>query len=205
VEAAIARWTEQPPEHTYQNCIGGDPARGGKDNSAIAERWGNWFNVHTRPGVETPDGPSFAAFLLSIYKDAQVINIDVIGVGSSPVDTLRQMNYECNALSGSDGSTERDKSGKLGFTNKRSEWMWKFREALDPDHGSEIAIPPNPRLKAGLLAQRWYLSGWKIAMVSKDEIKKPLGYSPDEAEAVIYASVIEQMESWFGFGSTSAS
>jgi hypothetical protein len=57
-------------------------------------------------------------------------------------------------------------------------------------------------MRAGFLAMRWYLSGWKITIEKKDEIKKRLGYSPDEAEAIVYASVSDEVEnSWFGFGS----
>jgi hypothetical protein len=206
VEAAIARWTEQPPEGSQQDCLGGDPARGGKDNSAIAERWGEWFNIHTLAGSETPNGPAFAQFLISLQKGTPIINIDVIGIGSSPVDTLTQIGYECNSLSGADTSTAFDRSGKLGFRNKRAEWIWKFREALDPDYDSTIALPPNPRLKAGLLAMRWYLSGWKIMIEPKEDIKTRLGYSPDEAEAVIYASIgDESVAFWAGFSSSGLS
>jgi hypothetical protein len=202
IDAAMARWTEEPPKEFGLSCLGGDPARGGADNSAVAERWGDWFEVHTIAGAETPDGPTFIQYLLSFLKGNPSINIDVIGVGSSPVDTLTQMGIECNPLSGADGSHATDRTGKLSFSNKRSEWLWKFREALEPDYDSAIALPPNPRMRAGFLAMRWYLSGWKITIEKKDEIKKRLGYSPDEAEAIVYASVSDEVEnSWFGFGS----
>jgi hypothetical protein len=202
IDVAMARWTEEPPKTFGLSCLGGDPARGGADNSAVAERWGDWFDVHTIAGSETPDGPTFIQYLLSFLKGNPSINIDVIGVGSSPVDTLTQMGIDCNPLSGADGSHATDRTGKLSFSNKRSEWLWKFREALEPDYDSAIALPPNPRMRAGFLAMRWYLSGWKITIEKKDEIKKRLGYSPDEAEAIVYASVSDEVEnSWFGFGS----
>jgi hypothetical protein len=199
VEAAIARWTDKPPAESKQDALGGDPARGGVDNSCVAERWGDWYNVKSVPGVETPDGPSFAQLLIGAMRGEPIINIDVVGIGCSSVDTLRQMEILCNALSGADTSTARDRSEKLGFANKRAEWIWKFREALDPDYGSCVAIPPIPRLKSGLLAMRWYLSGWKIAIERKEEIKKRLGFSPDQAEAIIYASVPYEAN---GFGVT---
>lgn len=202
IDAAMARWTEEPPKEFGLSCLGGDPARGGTDNSAVAERWGDWFDVHTIAGSETPDGPTFIQYLLTFLKGNPSINIDVIGIGSSPVDTLTQMGIDSNPLSGADGSHTTDRTGKLYFANKRSEWLWKFREALEPDYHSAIALPPNPRMRAGFLAMRWYLSGWKITIEKKDEIKKRLGYSPDEAEAIVYASVSDEVEnSWFGFGS----
>lgn len=203
VDAAIERWTEEPPEGTWQNAVGCDPARGGADNSAIAERWGDWFQVHTLPGSQTKTGPEFVQFLLTVHRGVAHIGMDVIGIGSSPIDTLEQMGIPATALSGAEGSTATDRTGKLAFKNKRSEWIWKFREALDPDYGSKIALPNNPRMKAGLLAMRWSLSTWKIVVEPKEDIKKRLGFSPDEAEAIIYAAIEGggELEAWFGFTS----
>ena len=139
--------------------------------------------------------------MFEIIKGDPIVNVDVVGIGSSPVDSLRQIGIECNALSGADGSKATDRSGKLGFRNKRSEWIWKFREMLDPDYQSTIALPNLPRMKAGLVAMRWHLAGWKIAIDSKDDIKAAIGFSPDDAEAIIYASVVDELvDDFCGFG-----
>jgi hypothetical protein len=204
VDAAIARWTENPPPNTIQEVIGGDPSRGGVDNSSVAERWDQWYNLHTKPGAEIKSGPLFVQFLIEQMKGEPWVGIDVIGIGSSPVDTMHQMGLQCEALSGAEGSDARDKSGKMGFANKRAEWAWKFREMLDPDSGSRVALPNNTRMRSGLLAMHWHLSSWKIAVDSKDSIKERLGYSPDEAEAIIYASIPPGNTAWFGFGSGSS-
>jgi hypothetical protein len=42
--------------------IGVDVARGGKDKTVIAQRFGNWFAPLKKiPGTSTPDGPAVAA------------------------------------------------------------------------------------------------------------------------------------------------
>jgi len=65
--------------------------------------------------------------------------------------------------------------------------MWKLREALDPRNGEGIALPPDKRLAAQLAAPTWRLKGNAIAIESKEEIRKRLGASTDDADAVILA------------------
>ena len=78
----------------------------------------------------------------------------------------------------------------MSFTNKRSQCYWEFREALDPTKDSQIALPPDPRLLAGLTAPTFTIEGIKIKAEPKDKVKDKLGYSPDEADAVVMA--------WYG-------
>jgi hypothetical protein len=65
--------------------------------------------------------------------------------------------------------------------------LWRLREALDPVHGDNIALPPDRRLAAELTAATWSLRGDKILVESKDDIRKRLGVSPDRADAVMLA------------------
>lgn len=185
IDAAMARWTEEHPETL--DCIGVDPARGGIDRTAIARRFDYWYDLFTVPGVETPDGGAVAQLVIERYADSAEVNVDVIGVGSSPVDMLRQMSIKANPMNGSEGSKATDKSKKLGFLNKRAQWYWQFREALDPESGSKIALPKDPLLRSELAAPTWKLSSWKIQVESKDDIKDKIGRSPDRADAIIYA------------------
>jgi len=196
VDLAQQRWTEVRPDVQLQ-CIGVDPARGGKDKTAIALKYGDWYQVHAYPGKDTPDGASVAQLVVPFLQKGKnpEINVDVIGVGSSPVDMLLQMDIPANPLNASSaaldwqGNPVLDRTEKMGFSNQRAQWWWQFREALDPENGSLIALPPDPELKSDLCAPRWKLSGWKIAVEPKAEIKDRIGRSPDKGEAIIYASV----------------
>ncbi|HUT20574.1 MAG TPA: terminase, partial [Anaerolineae bacterium] len=89
VRLAQERWTEDGATGTL-TALGCDPARGGKDFTAIARRYGGWFSYRKWPGVMTPDGPSVAALVLSELGDTTEtgINVDVIGVGSAVYDAL---------------------------------------------------------------------------------------------------------------------
>jgi hypothetical protein len=77
----------------------------------------------------------------------------------------------------------------MKFRNNRSFLMWRFREALEPVKGENLALPPDSELKADLCAPRWKLTASGILIESKDEIKKRIGRSPDKGDAVILASI----------------
>jgi len=67
---------------------------------------------------------------------------------------------------------------------------WGLREALDPDYGIEIALPPDPALQADLTTPRYEVRPGeipKILVESKKDIKKRLGRSTDKGDAVVYA------------------
>jgi len=64
---------------------------------------------------------------------------------------------------------------------------WGFREALDPDSGQDVKLPPDARLTAELTAPRYDIRGTDIQIEDKDDIKKRVGSSPDRADSVVMA------------------
>lgn len=189
VEAAMARWTK-PAKLAPMDSLGVDVARGGKDNTVIARRHGMWFDEPLPyPGKDTPDGPITAGLVISALRDKAPIHIDVIGVGSSPYDFLKDTNQHVLGINVAESTTAKDLSGILEFFNKRSEYWWKMREALDPSQNTGIALPNDPRLKADLCAPRWGLKGSKIKVESREDIIDRIGRSPDFASAYILALI----------------
>jgi hypothetical protein len=191
VKAAQDRWRNRPsPIGTIPlSAIGVDPARGGPDKFGIAKRYDNWVApIIKHPGAAAPDGAAGARLVLEALgtEDAPA-QIDVGGqAGSSTYDHYKVLKAGTIALNGSEASKARDKSGKLGFYNKRAEWHWHLRELLDPTSGQEIALPDDPELLADLVAPRWMLTPRGIQVEKKEEIKKRIGRSPDTGEACIY-------------------
>jgi hypothetical protein len=189
VKAAQARWTAQRPA-VGQRSAGCDVARGGDDQTVIAELVGNWLApIQKFPGKATPDGPSVAALLTPLVQEKVPIAIDVIGVGASAYDTVKANKAKImpvnNSSKAPEGATDRSKTMK--FRNVRAAAYWKFREALDPQHGEDLALPPDPELVADLCAAKWTLSTAGIQIEDKDEIKERIGRSPDCADAVVLA------------------
>lgn len=189
VEAAQARWKPQLPK-ARMDSMGIDVARGGKDNTMISRRHGDWYDeLLAYPGTETPDGPLVSALAIANNRDGAPMHIDVIGVGASPYDFLVHGKQQVIGVDVRHKSGEHDKSGLLSFENLRSELVWKFREMLDPSSNRNMQLPPDRRLLVDLCAFRWEKRGKVIYVLSREEIIKLIGRSPDYASAVFLASM----------------
>lgn len=187
IKAAQARWTKaQPDDHLLS--VGVDVARGGKDKTVIARLYGRWFApLGKYPGASTPDGPTVAALLLP-YSDAlQGFFVDVIGVGAAVYDALRGTTRVAGVNFAEGAPMDRDKTGKLKFRNVRALAYWRLREALDPNTGDGLALPPDPELEADLKAPKWSLTTGGILIESKEDIQERIGRSPDSGDAVALA------------------
>lgn len=187
VEEAMKRWVAKLPK-PRMDSMGVDVARGGKDNTVISRRHDMWFDeLLAYPATQTPDGPTVTALTLAHRRDAAPIHIDVIGVGASPYDFLRQARAQVIGVNVAEKATETDISGRLQFANLRTQLWWKMREALDPANATGIALPPDQRLLADLCAPTWQPRGTTIYVESREEIIKRIGRSPDYASAVLLA------------------
>lgn len=141
VDAAMARW-EKLKSPGYMTSMGIDPARGGPDESVFACRYGDWVDtLKAIPGPQTADGPAVAGQAIGMVRNKAPIHVDVIGIGSSVYDHLKD-GYQTVGVNWAEGSTEKSKEGKLGFKNLRAQHWWRMREALDPANGRDLALPP---------------------------------------------------------------
>jgi hypothetical protein len=206
VRMAMARWTEKPPEGIPMCCIGVDCSGGGEDPMVLAPRYDGWFAQLVKiPGKQIPQdkaGAYAAGIVLANRRDGALVVVDLGGGYGGPLyEHLKDNDIETIGYKGAEGSTRRSRDGKLKFTNKRSAAYWMFREALDPGQpgGSPIALPPDQRLLAGLTAPLFEVTPNGIKLEPKVKydakgkatggVKAKLGFSPDEADAVV--------ESWF--------
>jgi hypothetical protein len=196
VEAAQKRWTDRAPKGEMLGQ-GVDVARGGKDQTVIANRHknpdgskGDWIDrLKVYPGTETPDGPMVAGLVIASRRDEAPVHIDVIGVGASPYDVLNAMRLQVLGVNVSEKSTKTDRSGKLTFMNQRSQLWWDMREALDPANDTGLALPPDKDLAIELCTPRWRLRGMTIQVESREEIWEKLHRSVDRASAVLLALI----------------
>lgn len=222
IEAAFERHRKISNGFNFQQThMGVDVARGGSDSTILAIRRGTYIDpLIIFPGSATPDGPKVAAQILKHYKSG-VVNIDASGVGGSPFDSLNGV-IPIFAIGGGEISVETTRNGNLGFFNKRSELMWKLREALDPDYGSNLALPPDNKLKAELCAYKWevrppskrmmsvkgipgkLLMKGQVKITDKEKISEMMGRSPDRADALIM-SIAEAPQRKRSSGQSSAS
>lgn len=189
VRLAQRRWMERDKPTTPLTAVGVDPSRGGNDKTGIAKRYDNWFDeVVTYPGVVAKDGGTVAELTRqAIETKPAYISVDVNGIGSSVFDHLKVMYDMVQPFNGAEGSDYRDKSGKLKMRNKRAEMYWRMRDALDPQDGDDLALPPDTELLADLCSARYEVSSAGVKVEDKDAIKARIGRSPDIGEAVMMA------------------
>lgn len=188
VQAARERWREDGGAEFPQSSIGVDVARGGADETALVETRGWWVGMPRRvPGAITTTGGKVGALVHAIREGEAVVGLDVLGVGTAVEDVLRANGIPYVPVNFAGGSKATDKSGRLKMLNLRAEAYWLLRSSLDPREGTGIAIPPDPKLEAELLAPRWELTARGVKIEDKDDIARRLGRSPDSADALVYA------------------
>lgn len=123
--------------------------------------------------------------------------IDLIGIGAGVFDNLREDDdlaervIPFNAGSATD---LKDASGELGFVDLRSAAWWNAREML-LDPSVQVALPPDDKLTGDLTAPRSKIqSGGKIKVESKDDIRKRIGRSTDDGDAVIMILMLAKLQ-----------
>lgn len=193
IEAANDRWRAWDeagrPEVSGHRRLGVDVARSGSDKTVMAVLDG-WIVVEMRHTAreDTMQTTGRVQGLVQACPERLPV-IDVIGVGAGVVDRLREQKIKVEAFNASEGTARLDRSGELGFINTRSAAWWNLRELLDPAYGAELALPPDDQLTGDLTAPHWrVMSGGKIQVESKDDIRKRIGRSTDDGDAVVQAA-----------------
>lgn len=204
VSSAINRWTEKKPDGIPMCSIGVDCTGGGDDQMVMAPRYDGWYAPLVKiPGKSIPQekAGSFAAGLvLAERRDKALVVVDMGGGYGGPLyEHLKENEIDVSPYKGAESTERRSREGKLRFTNKRSAAYWLFREALDPGQpgGSPIMLPNDSRLLAGLTCPTFEVTPNGIKVEPKVKyndkgkvsggVKAKLGFSPDEADAVVMA------------------
>ncbi len=190
IREAQQRWRDNPPTGKERMIsIGVDMAQGGNDKTVFAPRYeGRTIGELKRyAGQETPDGPTASALLMKEWRDKAALVIDMGGgYGQSTYDHLKDNGISAFKFNGADGSDQLTPQG-LKYRNRRAEAWWKMRMALDPGGKDLIKLPPDERLTADLATPKWELTPQGIKIESKEDIRKRIGRSPDDGDAVVQA------------------
>lgn len=192
VRLAQQRWEAMQQPQRPPDALGVDVARGGQDTTVLAPRWGVYFGpVKEFAGTLTPDGPSVRDLILPEIGPQTLVNVDIVGVGTSPFDFTKQVHDRTVPINFGAGSDARDSTDNYDFANLRAEAYWTFREALDPVSGLGLALPPDEQLVQDLISVGWEPRGGKILIESKKDIKKRIGRSTNKGDAVVQAFMEE--------------
>ena len=158
----------------------------------LAPRYDGWFAPLIEiPGKDIPSdraGTFAAGIVVSNRRNRAGVVIDMGGGYGGPMfEHLKANDIDVVGHKGAEGSTARTRDKQLPFFNKRSEVIWRFREALDPDQpgGSPISLPDDPQLVADLAAPTLDLSFKGIKVESKEKVCERLGRSTNKGDAVV--------------------
>jgi len=155
--------------------LGADPARFGDDRSVIFPRQGlAALKPEVYRGIDNMDLAGRVARRIDEWKPDAVF-IDA-GNGGGVIDRLRQLGYK-TVIEVNFGGKPID----TGYVNKRSEMWFLMREWIR-NGGS---IPNNVDLRQDLATPTYYFdTANRIALESKDDIKKRGLPSPDPGDAL---------------------
>ena len=190
------RDAEQIPEGYTpigQKALGVDVANSeAGDKACIAQGIGNCLTMIK--DFQCPDATQLGkrdvmALIRSENIPADRVGVDGVGVGAATVNGLKELNIKVVDLQGGSAPVV-DTSRAEQFNNLRSQMYWQMREDLR--EGKVFFAIRDEELIAELTTPKWEIKSGKIAIESKEEIKKRLGRSPNKADAVVYWNWVRQ-------------
>lgn len=188
VLVSAARRAHVEPSSFVPITIGVDPARGGRDSTAIIDRQGRRAGGHINETMNEPDSMRITARLVAILRNVKPrkIFIDATdGTGQSIYDRMVELGYEkyIEPVKFSHAAIQSDR-----YLNKRAEMWDEMREWLANPVG--VQVPDDDNLQKELCAAVWgagatrHNSNGKLVIEDKDHIRKRIGVSPDKADAL---------------------
>lgn len=176
-----------PEGKTLKRIVVNDPARFGDDENVIyvMEQRGNVISMVEEIVLEHKSLMDTAGRLTAIRKkhDAQIIAVDVIGIGSGIVDALNEIGEPVLAINSSAKPTI--ESNQTKYFNLRSQ-IWLEAGKKFADGHVSLHNVNDLTLSSQLNSVKYdFAHNGRQQVESKDEIKKRLGRSPDRGDAFV--------------------
>lgn len=180
-----------------------DIARFGDDKTAIPLFYGNILEgIELYSKLRAGEIADIIIHKINHFSiDVSKVGIDAIGIGSGTVDSLHEKGYFVYEINSGDSPNEDmqyEASGRTSFKplNKRTLMYWWLMEDIrDGIIGAANNLPKDivEALEVELTSIRYsFASDKRVKILSKDDIKKRLGRSPDLADALAYANYIRR-------------
>jgi hypothetical protein len=177
IEAAQRRELER----TEPIVLGTDVAVEGDDQCVIGCRWGPVYRKLLKFGKT--DTMTTTGHVVKQLKEtgADIANVDVIGVGAGVVHRLGELGHPVAAANAGKNANNTEE-----YANQRAEWFWGLRKRFE---SQDVDLDPlDEDLAAQLCAIRWKPdSRGRVQIQKKELMKKEIGCSPDDADAMAIA------------------
>ncbi|MEU3161793.1 hypothetical protein ABZ753_30975 [Streptomyces griseoincarnatus] len=161
---------------------------GGGDETVIRERRGRRAGREWRAHTDRPE--KIAPLVLQAIKEsgATAVKVDSIGIGFGVIGELRNLAGQGKHSARIVGVNVGEKSSQPDkFKNLRAEIWWEIGRSLSERQGWDLSQMANADTTvAQLLEPLWEVDAQgRIFVEPKDEIRKRLGRSPDNADALL--------------------
>lgn len=196
IETAQARWLKENFHVGSKACaLGVDVAGMGRDSTVYCDRFGDY--VRSFDKVHSGGKADHMAVAGRVKHTLDSIpgsfaSIDTIGEGAGVYSRLVELGYEDRSISCKyseramiDDKELSDVTGQYQFANMRAYLFWAVRDWLDPKNNSKAMLPPGDSFIEEATEIRWsFRSNGSIIIELKEDIKKRLGRSTDEFDAL---------------------
>lgn len=185
IEEALQRDPSEVDSSWRGRSLGVDVARFGDDMTVGYELNGCVTKRRFRMALSSID--ETAARIGTILNDEHFdrVNIDEDGIGSGVIDILRSQEYmNINGIQGGAAPTRPDK-----YYNRRTEIAFALRERFIHEKNICLDEEDTGAQLSSLKYRFTTRGGYSVYQLEKkEETKKRLGRSPDDADALIYAN-----------------
>lgn len=166
--------------------LGIDVARYGGDMTVLAKEFGKVLQPLEAVNKKDTNWTVGRAKVLHTEEQFDAIGVDDTGVGGGVTDSLEDAGIDVDAMNfGSSPFDDR-------FENLKAEIYWNLREDI---RLKNVELPDDKELISQLCSIKYkYTRKGKIAIESKDEMKKRGLKSPDKADAVAIAHSAGRMQ-----------
>lgn len=168
---------------TARGGYGVDVARYGPDETVVyRNRGGVIRHVKSATKQDTSVTADMVDAILSMHGHDRVpAMIDAVGIGAGVFDELRKRGLPVIDFNAGEKAFEPDR-----FVNRRAEVFWTLRERME---AGEIDLDPDDKELRSQLSRLKYrqVSGGRVQIESKDDMRKRGVKSPDRADAAAMA------------------
>lgn len=167
--------------------VGVDVGEGGDHTSIAVRRGSRLDSIHT---LRSRDWEKTAGKVSSVIKevDADIAVVDAIGIGWGVVGELRRQHNEgklravIQPFKGSWGTTQPTR-----FLNLRDEVWWDVGRELSRTRAWDLTEADDDLIMQLSAPEYSFTAAGKVKVEPKDNVKKRIGRSPDDADALLLA------------------
>lgn len=190
IAACRTAWETRPPADRFLPVELGVDVGGGGDETVIRERRGFQAGREWRAHTDRPELIAPLVMRAIAESGATVVKVDSIGIGFGVIGELRNAANRGEHKAHIVGVNVAEAASQPSkFMNLRAELWWELGRGLSESRGWDLATMANADTTvAQLLEPRWDVDPkGRVRVEPKDEIRKRLGRSPDNADALLLA------------------